>query len=97
VGAGCGSGPSPRKADLSAGGIPETWFPRCSVLRIRDAVQWWCLPGPLKPSLAKQLPPGTTIAPLTLQRNRHGSKSPPGPFYEAGVLWELALQAKGWP
>ena len=22
---------------------------RCSVLRIRDAVQWWCLPGPLKP------------------------------------------------
>ena len=25
---------------------------RCSVLRIRDAVQWWCLPGPLKPSLA---------------------------------------------
>ena len=25
---------------------------RCSELRIRDAVQWWCLPGPLKPSLA---------------------------------------------
>ena len=24
----------------------------CSVLRIRDAVQWWCLPGPLKPSMA---------------------------------------------
>ena len=28
------------------------------------------------PSLAKQLPPGTTIAPLTLQRNRHGSVPP---------------------
>ena len=27
-------------------------FFQCSVLRIRDAVQWWCLPGPLKPSLA---------------------------------------------
>ncbi len=38
------------------------------------------------PSLAKQLPPGTTIAPLTLQRDRHGSKSPPGPFYEARVV-----------
>jgi predicted RND superfamily exporter protein len=24
---------------------------RCSVLRIGDAVQWWCLPGSLKPSL----------------------------------------------
>ena len=28
------------------------WFFRCSVLRIGDAVQWWCLPGPLKPSMA---------------------------------------------
>jgi len=35
------------------------------------------------PSLAKQLPPGTTIAPLTWQRHRHGSQKPPGPFYEA--------------
>ena len=45
-------------------------------------------PGPdwpllVWPSLAKQLPPGTTIAPLTWQRNRHGSQKPPGPFYEA--------------
>jgi len=29
------------------------------------------------PSLAKQLPPGTTIAPLTLQRHRHGSEHRP--------------------
>ena len=28
------------------------------------------------PSLAKQLPPGTTIAPLTWQRHRHGSDPP---------------------
>ena len=34
------------------GRIPETFLFRCPVLRIRDAVQWWCLPGPLKPSLA---------------------------------------------
>ena len=26
-------------------------MPGCSVLRIRDAVQWWCLPGSLKPSM----------------------------------------------
>jgi len=38
------------------------------------------------PSLAKQLPPGTTIAPLTLLRNRPGSQKPPGPFYEAGFV-----------
>jgi len=25
---------------------------RCPELRIGDAVQWWCLPGPLKPSMA---------------------------------------------
>ena len=40
-----------RQAEL-AGRIPETWFFRCPALRIGDAVQWWCLPGPLKPSMA---------------------------------------------
>jgi hypothetical protein len=50
VGAGCGSGPRPRKVGAShpAGSQRPLLFLR-SVLRIRDAVQWWCLPGPLKP------------------------------------------------
>ena len=46
------------------------------------------------PSLAKQLPPGTTIAPLTLQRHRHRSQNRPNHSTKLG-LWELALQAKG--
>ena len=41
----------PAKGSEAPGRIPETWFFGCSVLRIRDAVQWWCLPGPLKSSL----------------------------------------------
>ena len=46
------------------------------------------------PSLAKQLPPGTTIAPLTWQRNRHGSERPPGPFYKSSFAeWFSASDA----
>ena len=72
--------------DLGSSGL------RCSVsetrcnggaFRDRSSHPWPLL---VWPSLAKQLPPGTTIAPLTLQRHRHGSKSPPGPFYEARVV-----------
>ena len=55
---------------------------RCSVsetrcnggaFRDRSSHPWPLL---VWPSLAKQLPPGTTIAPLTLQRHRHGSVPP---------------------
>ena len=88
----CGSGPSPRKGGFEPPGrIPEASFSsvRCSVsetrcnggaFRDRSSHPWPLL---VWPSLAKQLPPGTTIAPLTWQRNRHGSQKPPGPFYEA--------------
>ena len=53
----CGSGPcgsllASERPAKPAGRIPETWVLRCPVLRIGDAVQWWCLPGPLKPSMA---------------------------------------------
>ena len=56
---------------------------RCSVsetrcnggaFRDRSSHPWPLL---VWPSLAKQLPPGTTIAPLTLQRHRHGSEHRP--------------------
>ena len=101
----CGSGPSPRKGGFEPPGrIPEASFSsvRCSVsetrcnggaFRDRSSHPWPLL---VWPSLAKQLPPGTTIAPLTWQRNRHGSETPPGPFYEtlaanlprsAGIGW----------
>ena len=46
-----GAGPARERQAELAGRIPETWFFRCPALRIGDAVQWWCLPGPLKPSL----------------------------------------------
>ena len=68
---------------------------RCNggAFRDRSSHPWPLL---VWPSLAKQLPPGTTIAPLTGQRNRHGSETPPGPFYKtlaanlprsAGIGW----------
>ena len=46
---------------------------RCNggAFRDRSSHPWPLL---VWPSLAKQLPPGTTIAPLTRQRNRHGSE-----------------------
>ena len=81
----CGSGPSPRKGGFEPPGrIPEASFSsvRCSVsetrcnggaFRDRSSHPWPLL---VWPSLAKQLPPGTTIAPLTWQRNRHGSAPP---------------------
>ena len=47
-----GAGPARERQAELAGRIPETWFFRCPALRIGDAVQWWCLPGPLKPSMA---------------------------------------------
>ena len=43
--------PAKGKRSLPAGPQRPLLFLR-SVLRIRDAVQWWCLPGPLKPSMA---------------------------------------------
>ena len=43
--------PAKGKRSLPAGSQRPLLFLR-SVLRIRDAVQWWCLPGPLKPSMA---------------------------------------------
>ena len=81
----CGSGPSPRKGGFEPPGrIPEASFSsvRCSVsetrgnggaFRDRSSHPWPLL---VWPSLAKQLPPGTTIAPLTWQRHRHGSDPP---------------------
>ena len=46
---------------------------RCNggAFRDRSSRPWPLL---VWPSLAKQLPPGTTIAPLTRQRHRHGSE-----------------------
>ena len=46
---------------------------RCNggAFRDRSSRPWPLL---VWPSLAKQLPPGTTIAPLTWQRHRHGSE-----------------------
>ena len=81
----CGSGPSPRKGGFEPPGrIPEASFSsvRCSVsetrcnggaFRDRSSHPWPLL---VWPSLAKQLSPGTTIAPLTWQRHRHGSDPP---------------------
>ena len=45
----CGSGPRPRKGAKLPAGFQRLILFRRSVLRIQDAVQWWCLPGPLKP------------------------------------------------
>ena len=42
----------PRKGAKLPAGFQRLILFRRSELRIRDAVQWWCLPGPLKPSLA---------------------------------------------
>ena len=99
----CGSGPSPRKGGFEPPGrIPEASFSsvRCSVsetrcnggaFRDRSSHPWPLL---VWPSLAKQLPPGTTIAPLTWQRNRHGSERPPGPFYKSSFAeWFSASDA----
>jgi|GEM_PF-2158160 len=78
-----GGGPCPRKGGLEPPGrMPEASFSsvRCSVsetrcnggaFRDRSSHPWPLL---VWPSLAKQLPPGTTIAPLTRQRHRHGSE-----------------------
>ena len=82
VGAGCGSGPGPRKAgdagrqdtrDFYRSGVRSSVSEtRCNggAFRDRSSHPWPLL---VWPSLAKQLPPGTTIAPLTGQQNRHGS------------------------
>ena len=67
---------------------------RCSVsetrcnggaFRDRSSHPWPLL---VWPSLAKQLPPGTTIAPLTWQRHRHGSQ-------KAGDELRVAVPAEG--
>ena len=71
------------------------WFFRCSVLRIRDAVQWWCLPGPLKPSMAavSLAIPGQTApsrhhhCPAHFAAAPPRVRTPPGPFYE---VWFVA-------
>ena len=48
-----GAGPARERVAYShPAGFQRAWLVRCLVLRIGDAVQWWCLPGPLKPSLA---------------------------------------------
>ena len=64
------------------GSVSET---RCNggAFRDRSSHPWPLL---VWPSLAKQLPPGLTIAPLTLQQHRHGSETPPGPFGEARIV-----------
>jgi hypothetical protein len=104
----CGSGPvgagPARERERSSRQDPRDLCSgvRCSVsetrcnggaFRDRSSHPWPLL---VWPSLAKQLPPGTTIAPLTRQRNRHGSETSPGPFYEtlaanfprsAGIGW----------
>jgi len=76
------------------GRIPETFLFRCPVLRIRDAVQWWCLPGPLKPSLAavSLALPGQTAPSRHHHCPAHWAaepprvRTPPGPFYEVGLV-----------
>ena len=64
---------------------------RCPALRIRDAGQWWCLPGPLKPSLAavSLAIPGQTAPSRHHHCPAHFAAAPPPvpkppePFYEA--------------
>ena len=91
----CGSGPGPRKVGDAGRQYPRDFYrsrvrrsvseTRCNggAFRDRSSHPWPLL---VWPSLAKQLPPGTTIAPLTGQRNRHGSETPPGPFYKARIV-----------
>ena len=72
-------------------GIQKGWLFRCSVLRIGDAGQWWCLPGPLKPSLAavSLAIPGQTAPSRHHHCPAHFAAAPPPvpkppePFYEA--------------
>jgi hypothetical protein len=64
-----GAGPARERQAELAGRIPETWFFRCPALRIRDAVQWWCLPGPLKPSMAAVSWPNSSLQAPPLPRS----------------------------
>ena len=100
----CGSGPGPRKGGAShPAGSQRRWLFRCLALRIRDAGQWWCLPGPLKPSMAavSLAIPGQTApsrhhhcpAHLAAEPPRVSftlSEKAPGPFNfprSAGIGW----------
>ena len=46
-----GAGPARERERSSRQDSRDLGF-QVLLLRIRDAVQWWCLPGPLKPSMA---------------------------------------------
>ena len=46
--------------------------------------------------LFSRVPEGQNTEPLQWEIPRLRVIAGAGPFYEAGVLWELALQAKGW-
>ena len=92
-----GAGPARERQAELAGRIPETWFFRYSVLRIRDAVQWWCLPGPLKPSMAavSLAIPGQTAPSRHHHCPAHWTAEPPrvtkppGPFYKPDFVAAL--------
>jgi hypothetical protein len=88
-----GAGPA-RERERSSRQDPRDLFSLCPVLRIRDAVQWWCLPGPLKPSLAavSLAVPGQTApsrhhhCPAHFAAELPRVRTPLGPFYEVGFV-----------
>ena len=96
----CASGPLweralPAKGSEAPGRIPETWFFGCSVLRIRDAVQWRCLPGPLKSSLiaVSLAVPGQTAPSRHHHCPAHWAASPPRDITPPGPLQKGSASA----
>ncbi len=94
-----GAGPARERPTCRPAGFQRPGFFLCPALRIGDAVQWWCLPGPLKPSLAavSLALPGQTApsrhhhcpAHLAAEPPRVSStlsERAPGPFYEARIV-----------
>ena len=94
----------PRKGAKLPAGFQRLILFRRSELRIRDAVQWWCLPGPLKPSLAavSLALPGQTAPSRHHHCTAHFAAepprdiTPPGPFYEAVAVNLPRSAGIGW-
>ena len=86
--------PAKGKRSLPAGS-QRRWLPRCSELRIRDAGQWWCLPGPLKPSMAavSLAFPGQTAPSRHHHCPAHWAASPPRDITPPGPLQKGSASA----